>query len=606
MCGIYGSTKYYDDIVLIKKIESMKHRGPDFQDFKRINGNLTFGHVRLSIIDLDTRSNQPLRYDHLTITFNGEIYNYTILKKDLTNKGYKFTTTSDTEVLCALYLDKGAEMVKHLKGMFAFVIHDGIKNILFGARDRMGQKPFYYCLKDGDFEFSSQLTPIRTSNKLEVDREAIKQYLEWGYVPEPNAIYMDTYKLKASHCFTYDLKTKALKTDEYWSLNDQMEIPKNYKDCVSSLDNLLDESVKLRLMSDVPLGVFLSGGVDSSLIASYAQKNTTKKIKTFSVGFEESDFDETIYAEKVAKFLETDHTRIVLSSDEAINFIDDFNDYYDEPFYDTSAFGQMLLSRETAKYVTVALTGDGGDELFLGYNRYKKILTKEHIYKIPSTIRNLMSNIYKLKKDKRNELISKALKLNNIEDYYLCSMKHVDRSWLNFSPLDEASYIGLLYSNKNLLERISDFEIKTYMNGDIHTKVDRGTMKYSLEARSPLMDYKIVEFSRAIPTDYKYDNGKGKKILKDVLYKHVPQELFDRKKTGFSVPIGEWFKNDLKEYVYHTITSDNLSLVPEINAHEFYKILKEHMDGKWNHTPKIWSVLILLRWLIREDLLDAI
>jgi asparagine synthase (glutamine-hydrolysing) len=598
MCGIFGTTKSYSKEVLDQKLLLMKHRGPDFQGVEVFDEFVTFGQVRLSIIDLNQRSNQPFTYRHVSITFNGEIYNFQKLRSILKDKGYKFDTESDTEVLCAMYIEYGESMVSMLNGMFAFTIYDRKKNVLFGARDRMGQKPFFYALKDDSFEFSSQLFTIGFGNKNEINRSAIKQFLDWGYVPEPLSMYTDVYKLKASHYFIFDLDSRKFESIEYGKdLEVKTEIS-SFKNSVVQLDNLLNEAVRTRLVSDVPLGVFLSGGVDSSLIAALAQKNSDNKIKTFSVGFQEASFDETQYAEIVSKHLKTDHHKIILSSTEGLDLLQDFESYFDEPFFDTSSFGQMLLSRETRKHVTVALTGDGGDELFLGYNRYKTLKERARFFEIPYFLRKVIANgMYNFKSYGNLNNIYSALRSKSIEGYYIESMTNRDRSWLNFEPEQKVEYLDLLYSDKDLLERVSDFEMKTYMNGDIHTKVDRATMKYSLEARSPFMDKNVVSFSRQLPTSFKMDNGVGKRVLKEVLYNYVPKQFFERKKAGFSVPLAMWLRLELKDWVYDLLTEKNLELIPEINKGELMKMVEKHMSGSHDFSLKIWSVISLINWM---------
>lgn len=605
MCGIFGTTKTYENRLIEKKLLLIKHRGPDYYDFQKLSSTVTFGQVRLSIIDLNKRSNQPFTYGDVTITYNGEVYNFKELKRKLQDKGYDFNTTSDTEVLCAMYLEYGEEMVAHLNGMFAFAIFDKRKNTIFGARDRMGQKPFYYSLYNNEFEFSSQISPLRIGNNLEVNRDAIKSFLEWGYVPEPQSMYKDVFKLKASHSFTYDIDKREFSSKKYADLTTAKNLDVDYNSAKSELDNLLNKAVNDRLISDVPLGVFLSGGVDSSLMAALAQKNSEIPIKTFSVGFNESKFDESNYAEMVAKHIGSDHQKIILSPDKSLELLDDYVHYFDEPFFDTSAFGQMLLTKETKKQVTVALTGDGGDELFLGYNRYQAMLERSSLFKIPYPIRILTSSVLNLVTNSpKFKNISQAFASRSIEEYYLSSMSNLDRRWLAFEPLKEIEYESLLYGNEPLVERIARFETRTYMNGDIHTKVDRSTMKYSLEARSPLMDHRIVDFALSLPIEFKLNNGVGKRILKDVLYDYVPREIFERKKTGFGVPIGNWFRAELKDWLLEIVSEKNLDLIPELNKLEFLKMVDRHLSGKWDYSLKIWSVVNVINWLNHDRTLN--
>lgn len=605
MCGIFGTTIEYNKDLLDEKLNKMNHRGPDYCETMTINDKLIFGHNRLAIIDLDARSNQPFKFQNIIIVFNGEIYNFLELKLLLKTDGYEFKTSSDTEVICASYLKFGYKCIDYLNGMFSFVIYDGTKNILFGARDRLGKKPFYYYHDELKFEFASSLSAIEHGNKFELDNEAFLKYLYWNYIPEPYTPYHNVFKLPAGHAFIYNLETNDLAKFKYWDLPKKNIIKEhNYDNAVEKLDLLLTEAVKSRMISDVPLGVFLSGGVDSSLIAAIAQKISQIPIKTFSIKFDEKNFDESAYAKQVSDILKTDHTEIRCSYEEGIKFIKNFSDYYDEPFADSSAIPSLLLSKHTRSKVTVALSGDGGDETFLGYNIYDVIKRRKKIFLIPYFVRFLMSNVIKLfaYSNTRLNLLSKGLLLKDIKLFYLSYFKGLNTKWIKRDEKSIEYLEYLMNENKNLLESISDFDTKQYMNGDCITKVERASMTFSLEVRSPLMDYNIIEFSRTIPTSYKYYNGIKKRILKDVLYKYLPQSFFNRKKTGFGMPLGIWFRTILKGYVEETFQDKNLLLVDKIIVRtEFLKILDEHMNGKWDHTPKIWKVMVLINWLKKRN-----
>ncbi len=595
MCGIYGTTIKHNEIVLQQKLNIQNHRGPDFNQIKHYD-DVILGHNRLSIIDIDKRSNQPFDYEYVSITFNGEIYNYKELRAKLELKGYRFRTDSDTEVICAMYIDKGYDCVDLLNGMFSFVIYDKKNRILFGSRDRLGKKPFYYFYDKKEFEFASNLFSVSKNNKLEINRKAIEAYLEWGYVPEPMSMLNHVYKLEQGHAFEYNLTSGAFRKWQYWDIPPNSITDISFKDAVDKLDVLLTESTKSRMVADVPLGVFLSGGIDSSLVAAIAQKNSTKRLQTFCVGFEESEYDESDYAKKIANYLGTDHTHITLSSDLGKDLIVDMQQYYDEPHDDTSGIGQLLLSKATKKYVTVALSGDGGDEMFLGYNQYDTAHKKEFIYNLPLQLRKVLAFPFKYSCSQKSYLINQGLKLEGIEDYHRIFYSQLDRRWLNFerSELLNEKY---LYSNKPLIERLSDFDIKTYLCGDILTKVDRATMAYSLEARSPLLDTHILEYAKSLPIEYKFANGQKKIILRELLSRYVPSELFERPKRGFAIPVGEWFRVDLKPYLLDVLSSDAFIDIPEINYTYFKKIMVDHLEGKWNNTSKIYRVLMLIQWI---------
>lgn len=601
MCGIFGTTiNYNDKSILDSKLDTMLQRGPDFGSCQKIIENLTFGHRRLAIVDLDHRSNQPFTYKDISIVFNGEIYNFLELKEELIKLGYQFETTSDTEVLCAAYLEYGEDCVDHLNGMFAFVVYDPKKNILFGARDRLGKKPFYYFLNDNDFEFASKLSAIEVGKRLEIDYESLNRYLYWNYIPEPYTPYKNVYKLPSATCFTYNLSSKSFQTKLYWDLVEQNNL--EYKDfdvAKDKLKSLLLDAVSIRMISDVPLGVFLSGGIDSSLVAAMAQSSSNTPIKTFSVKFNEKGFDESAYAKQVAESLGTDHTEIECSYEEGIDLIKNFSKYYDEPFADSSAIPSLLLSKYTKSSVTVALSGDGGDETFLGYNIYDVVKSRAKIFVVPLVIRKALSKLVGLIPSLRAKVIANGLRLKDIRSFYLYYFKTLNTDWIQEKE-NEPQYLTYLQNNrKSILEAISDFDTKAYMNGDCITKVERASMAFSLEVRSPLMDYRVVEFARKIPTEFKYGtDGTKKKILKEVLYDYLPKQIFDRKKAGFSMPLGIWFRTTLKEFVMDSFRDENLKLVDTlINKNEFLKIVDQHMNNQWDHTPRIWKMLVLINWL---------
>ena len=604
MCGIYGSTIKYAESQVKEKLARTAFRGPDKMDWKfyGTNKNMVFGHNRLSIIDLDPRSNQPFTYHNIHIVFNGEIYNFLDIKTALIKLGYEFKTTSDTEVVCAAYIAYGDAFVSKLNGMFAFVIYDEKNNRLFGARDRLGQKPFYYQHSDKGFEFSSQISSIQLHNpNLTISSKSISHYLTWGNIPDPYSIFNEVKKLKAGYSFQLDLASNTLDIQQYWDITKTTASNFNgsYKEATENLNELIKDAVSIRLFADVPVGVFLSGGIDSSAIAALATQSTTSKIKTFSVKFNEKRFDESIYAQKVASHLNTDHHVIDCNYNEGLDLIDNFSYYYDEPFADSSAIPSMLLAKHTRNKVTVALSGDGGDESFIGYTRYKWMKQVESIYTLPSFLRKMTSKGLSLLPHYRLKMIAQGLQYSDINSLYLAISTGVDTSWITSSDsnrnVSEKQYLE--QSSKNLLERISDFDLKTYLNWDINTKVDRATMAYSLEARAPLLDYRVVEFARSLPTNFKYKGDNQKRILKDVLYKHVPKQIFDRPKAGFTMPFSEWFKNELKDYVLSELDEESLKQIPNINAEEVSLRIKQHMNGTWNRYPLIWKLLVLKQWL---------
>jgi len=604
MCGIYGSTRIYSDEIVKKKLDSMKFRGPDYSGFCNMQNAVVLGHNRLAILDLDPRSNQPFKYDNVSIVFNGEIYNYLELRESLRKNGYKFHTESDTEVVCAAYQCYGASCLSMFNGMFAFVIYDEKNKTLFGARDRLGQKPFYYYHHENIFEFASQLSPIALGSNLKISDESIGKYLCWNYIPEPNTIYTDVKKLEPGHHFTYDLETSKLDIGKYWDIDSSANKfnGSSYDDAKEELLVLLKDSVKSRMISDVPLGVFLSGGIDSSLVSALAQDQSNTPIKTFSVKFDQKKYDESKYASEVADILKTDHTTILCDYSEGLGLIQNICDYYDEPFADSSAIPSMLLAKHTRKHVTVALSGDAGDESFIGYTRYDWIRKLNKVYTIPYPLRSLMGGLMSLSPNYKHKLIADGVAKRNVGDLYIKIMSSLNDKWhKNPSFARENNYRYLLNSNKPLLERVSDFDLKMYLNGDINTKVDRATMAFSLEARAPLMDYRVVEFARSLPTEYKYHNGVKKRILKDLLYNYVPKGIFDRPKAGFGIPLEFWFRNELKDFVYDSLSPQNLKSIPYLDAEVVLEQLEEHMSNKANRKSLIWKLLVLNSWMKKNE-----
>ena len=606
MCGIYGTTLKYNESQVKDKLKRTAFRGPDkmgWQFYEKNNHQIIFGHNRLSIIDLDPRSDQPFTYyEHIHIVFNGEVYNFKSIKDTLIKLGYKFKTTSDTEVLCAAYLEYGQDCVEHFIGMFAFVIYDEKKQQFFGARDRLGQKPFYYYHDGKSFEFASQISSIQLHmDNLTISKRAISYYLSWGNIPDPQSIFNEVKKLKAGHTFTFDINTGEFTTEPYWDIDyeNKATFKGSYDDAKQELNEILKDAVSTRLFADVPVGVFLSGGVDSSLIAAKATETSSSKIKTFSVKFNEKGFDESKYAQQVADHLQTNHHVIECNYKEGIDLIENFCHYYDEPFADSSAIPSMLLSKYTRQHVTVALSGDAGDEGFIGYGRYNSAVKKSQLYMLPESLRNLSAVCLNLIPNYKLKVIAKAIQLKDSNDAYLRAMTGVDQSYIktdhNYHDVEELKY--LKHNHKNLIERISDFDTKTYLNWDINTKVDRASMAFSLEARSPLIDHSVIDFANSLPTNFKFIKGKTKRILKDLLYQSVPEHIFDRPKAGFTMPFKEWFKNDLKELVLEELSDDALKTIPCIDVEKVKFMINQHMDGSWNRYPIIWKLLVLKQWL---------
>lgn len=575
MCGIYGSTFRYKDEIIKRKLSTMIFRGPDYQSYKRYRlpkeEELTLGHIRLSILDLDARSNQPFDYnEQISIVFNGEIYNFEELKNTLL-QGVFLRTTSDTEVICALYEKYGRECVELLNGMFSFVIYDKQNNELFGARDRLGKKPFYYRWSSEGFEFASQPDPIRIGNTFKIDEQARAFYLFNGYIPDPYCIWKDLKKLRAGQKFVYNIISNELKISTYWDLFSNscgFQRPKTYDEAKEIVYGLLDDAVKIRLRADVPIGMFLSGGIDSSLTSAFIAKHNND-ITAYSIGFENAAYDESSYAKDVAEAL---GIPIRIKKCEGVEMWEAFKGYssfYDEPFADFSAIPSSLLAKMTREDVTVAIGGDGGDEIFYGYSTYSKLVQKERLYKyLPYAVRRGIYFIAHLVSDSH---YVELFKFKDLRDQFICRGGYGDfndaAKYDAYALAHQLPDIDYINEERGLLS-YSDYDMKHYMNSCINTKTDRATMRYSLELRSPLMDYRLAEYSRLLPLDFMFDKRLGgKKILKDIVYDMVPREILERPKHGFAAPVGEWFKTSLKELFMETLNKNSIvNNCPELDA----------------------------------------
>lgn len=594
MCGIYITNIPFTEENIVSKLKTIKYRGPDNVGTEMIN-DVILGHLRLSILDLDKRSNQPLIYENLYITFNGEIYNYLDIKAELISLGYSFNTTSDTEVLLVGYKVWGKEVLKKINGMFAFSIYDSINNIVFSARDRLGVKPFYYFWKEGMFEICSQLRPMIKGRSINDD--AISTYLDCRYIPTPYSIIQDVYKLPPGNFMIIDLNLKSLKIESYWNLKKAKVINKSYEQAKSELHELLKDAVKIRLQSDVPIGSFLSGGIDSALVTSIANEVSDRKINTFSIGFENPKYDESKIAKKFSEIIDTNHTETICKVSDILALIPKLVEVYDEPFADSSALPSLLLNSVTKEYVTVALSGDGGDESFLGYNHFAWLKKVNIFYKIPFGIRKIIGKTFLIKLiHKKTESIRTVLNTKNIKDFipYIfigidTLQKKRDISWMK-----HFSYFKNL--SNNTIQQAADLNIKLWLENDSNVKVDRASMAYSVEVRSPFLDYRIIEYARTLPISYRFNKGIRKKILRDILKEYIPEEVFDQPKSGFSIPLNDWIRGELKEEFISTLSDDFLDKLPNFNKKKFKNQFQEHIEGKGDYATNIWKLYVLAKW----------
>ena len=595
MCGIYATNINFSKQKIKSKLKLINYRGPDYMGITQEN-NLSFGHLRLSIIDLDIRSNQPMAYDNYIIVFNGEIYNFKDIRDELITLGYNFNTNGDTEVILKGYKEWGSSVVKKLNGMFAFVIYDKESNKIFCSRDRIGVKPFFYYYKDGFFEICSQLGPI--SENRTVNYDAVKMYLSCTYVPSPYSIYQDIYKLQPGHNLTIDItNNNSIEIEEYWNLKNIEPSKLSYSEAVDKTHDLLVDAVRIRLNSDVPIGTFLSGGIDSALVTSIASNLSNKEVKSFVIGFEDPKYDESKTAEKFANIIGSDHKEIICKADDVLEMIPKFIDTYDEPFGDSSALPSLLLNQVTKPHVTVALSGDGGDESFLGYNHFDWVYKFNMIRFVPLFIRKLLSkllpnSIPKNRKESIKRILNIKTKFDFIEGIFVGYnplIKNRNLNWLkNYSSYKK-------WSNNNY-QMTADLSIKLWLENDSNVKVDRASMASSVEVRSPFLDYRLIEFARTLPISYRYIKGNKKRILKDILSRYIPKEIFNLPKKGFSIPINNWIRHELKNEFETTLSDTFLSMIPDLNVNKFKEMFSDHMDNKADYSSYIWRMYVLAKW----------
>jgi len=622
MCGLAGFIGRGDYNTGMEMIQSIRYRGPDYQGVYH-HENVCLAHARLSIIDLSPEANQPMfSFDgKLGIAFNGEIYNYAALKENLfKTERYTFKTKSDTEVLLYLYREFGIKMLEQIQGMFALAIYDGEKKELLLAKDRMGKKPLYYTKSaDGTFVFASELKAVlkHPSVKRELNLEALNQYLTFDYVPTPNSIIANVFKLEPA---TYLLLKggEIVQKESYWNHNFLKNNAISFEDAKNHLDKLLNEATASRLMSDVPLGVFLSGGLDSSTIAYYAQKNSTQKIKTFSIGFEDKSYDEQDYAKQVAAKLGTEHNVSVLTPEKTLQLIEEIFPLQDEPFADASIIPTYYLSGFTRKQVTVALGGDGSDELLAGYPTFISEKFKNAMKYLPQGIITLLQKSVELipASDKN---ISFDFKVKQFIRGFTSSENHIHQLWLGsflpsekrklfrtevYNNLQDKSGLELIDGHFGNAGPISEFDkityyyYQTYLLDDILVKVDRASMYNSLEVRAPFLDTRVVEFLNSLPRSYKQKGLKGKFLLKKLMESRLPEQIIYRPKKGFGIPLSDWIRKDLRKNMEEVLFSKDTLF----DRNYISTLLSEHQQKKANHRKLIWNLYTLKYFLTNYNM----
>jgi len=602
MCGIYLTNFLFTEEEIKTKLEKIKYRGPDHTGvLKKVD--VTLGHLRLAILDLDKRSNQPFQFNNYTIVYNGEIYNFKDTRKELETLGYSFQTTSDTEVLIKGYDAWAEKVLDKLNGMFAFAIYDTEKQKVFCARDRLGVKPFYYYWKEGQFEICSQLQPLM-NKESKVSSEAVSIYLSTGYVPSPFSILEDVYKLQPGCILSLDLKKKSKKIKKYWDLKKVKTLDITYGEAKNRVERLLKDAVKIRMQADVPLGTFLSGGIDSALVTAMAAEISPAKIKSFTIGFEDSKYDESKVAEKFASILGTEHITTICKEDDVLELIPHLIEVYDEPFADSSALPSLLLNKITKQFVTVALSGDGGDESFIGYNHFNTILKYKKLEKIPFVFRKAFSKFLPDSNKYKNILLCRT-ENDFIKRVFIGEQSLLTKKKSNWIDEEFPTYKTL---SLNPIQKTADLNIKLWLENDSNVKVDRASMAYSMEIRSPFLDFRIVELARKLPLNFKFEGNKTKRILRDILSYFIPNDIFNLPKSGFSIPLGKWLKTTLKEDFEQTVTDDFLNNIPNIDIEYTVTMIDEYFNdkaiGKDSNTELIWRLFILAKWMEKYNELE--
>lgn len=624
MCGIVGFVNFDKSPVNRSVLEQMNqaiiHRGPDEDGFY-VKENVGLAMRRLSIIDL-AGGQQPI-YNHdktKWIVFNGEIYNFQELRTNLEKDGTKFYTNSDTEAIIHLYDKYGVDCVQHLRGMFVFAIWDESEKSLFIARDRVGKKPLLYSHQpNGDLIFGSEFQALLQHPDIsrEIDYEAIHHYLSYLCVPAPLTAFKQIRKLEPAHWLLW--KNGEIKTQRYWLPDFHQKLKISEQEAEEETLRLLREATKLRMISEVPLGAFLSGGVDSSTVVALMAEQSETPVKTFSIGFEEEDFSELKYAKKVAEHIGAEHHEFIVKP-KALEILPTLVEHYGEPYADSSSIPTYYVSRETRQHVTVALNGDGGDESFAGYERYLAMRLSEKYHRIPHLLRkglietavNLIPTS-EIKRSRARDLkrFLKAASLSKVERYFNWvgaidrdskENLYTDDFRNQVKSFNSAQFLTQWFDKSNgngIVDATMLTDQMTYLPNDLLVKVDIASMANSLEARSPLLDHKVIEFAASLPENIKLKGTENKSLLKKVGSRLVPREVLYRKKMGFGVPIAHWLRGEMKGFLKEHLLSEKFAKRGIIKKEAVEKSINEHITGKQDHNSQLWTLLMLELWFQR-------
>lgn len=628
MCGISGFADFLHTTapdVLDRMTAALAHRGPDGQgtfvkDCRHAQVGL--GHRRLSIIDLSAAADQPMHLDELSVVFNGEIYNYVEIRQELIALGHHFKTHSDTEVILHAWREWGESAVHKWRGMFAIVLLDSARGELICIRDRAGVKPFHYYHRDGLFLFASELKSLHEHPRFErtIEPAAVASFLQYGYVSAPHSVFRHTHKLEPGHILRLDLETRSTSITRYWSVYDAYNRPKltiDLNDATVETERVLREAFEYRMVADVPVGIFLSGGYDSTCVAALLQQGRTERLRTFTIGSPDSGLDEAPFAKAIAAHLGTDHTEYYCTAQDALDIVPSLPTYYDEPFADSSAIPTILVSRMARERVTVALSADAGDEVFAGYNRYDyigrygqklraipapmRMLAATLMSKIPSdrvpiardhaTFHSRYEKLQNLLRDPSTSQLLKNLSRAFSDDEIATLMQRPVT--LPHTPHDRSE---LREPEADPLAFMMAMDYRTYLVDDILQKVDRATMSTSLEGREPFLDQHIIEWAARLPSAFKYRNGTKKFLLREIVHRYVPKAMMDRPKMGFGIPIHAWLKRELKPLVLHHLGRTALAAHDLFDADAVERLVARFYAGRTEYHLKVWYLLMFQMW----------
>lgn len=628
MCGITGFadfTKRTGPDTLRKMTDALTHRGPDdsgAEIYEAGSASIGFGQRRLSIIDLSPLGHQPMHFGDLTVNFNGEVYNFMEVRAELEQKGYKFDSHSDTEVIIKGYHCWGADVLQKFTGMFAIAILDRSRDELVLIRDRAGVKPLYYYWNRDVLLFGSELKSVFPHPEFEkkIDVNAAALYLQFSYIPAPHSIFRNTLKLLPGHLLRINLKTKTMQLEKYWDVFDHYNKPLlslSEKEIIDETDRLMKQAYEYRMVADVPVGIFLSGGYDSSSVAALLQTGRTEKLKTFTIGFNENEFNEAPEAAKIAKYLGTDHHEWYVSSKEAESVLPALPEIYDEPFADNSTVPTVLVSRLARQHVKVALSADGGDEIFGGYNKFNQ--ASRYTSQLPAFVQTVLSGTMSLINPEHIPYFNRKYNFSTRYEKMRLMWKHHDpvmaMKLINqyITEKEVEKFLGhsferyhTFFEEGNLLKRKGDVintllavDYKTFLVDNNLVKVDRATMSVSLEGREPMLDHKLIEFLAQLPSDRKVRNGTNKWLLKEVVHRYIPKELMERPKRPFIAPLMVWFREDLKHQMEYYLSERSLTKTGLFDPRAIISIFNDYMADKKVNYQKLWQVLVYQLWYDR-------